>query len=420
MKNYLANTLLVLLAILISLPCAATVPELIPVQGVLADASGVPVQGEVGMTFTFYDAQTEGQALWTDSYALDLEDGFYTVYLGSAKPLDVAAMLGSLELWLGITVGDDAEMDRVLLSAVPFALQAQACQQIGNLTEDEIQPILSGDASCADGFYLQGWDEVNGQAICVADMAGIRVENDPEFSDSEASGISAADLINWNAAHAWGDHAAKGYLTSFTEIDPGWNSDKGNYFTSAELAGDGSAQVHWNNLENLPLGFADNTDDGLTSESDPIWTAASSTVQSDIDAVDTKADDNTAAITTLNSRQRLTDTDTGSLAITSYNQDIATGMALNVQGRGRDVLMTASINVDNTVGSTDTSLRFYIRFNGIVRRTETVVLKADSRQIVTLQWLERALTTATHTVDIIVNATNRVNIENRYLYLIEL
>ena len=326
MKNNLTNFLSVLLVPLISLPCAATVPELIPVQGVLADASGVPVQGEVDMTFTFYDAQTEGQALWTDSYALDLEDGFYTVYLGSVTPLDVAAMLGSMELWLGITVGDDAEMDRVLLSAVPFALQAQACQQIGDLSEDKIQPILSGDAACAEGFYLQGWDEVNGQAICVADMAGVRVENDPEFSASEASGISAADLINWNAAHAWGDHAAQGYLTSFTESDPGWNSEKSHYSTAAELAASGGAQVHWDNLENLPLGFADNTDDGLTSESDPIWTAASSAVQSDIDAVDTKADENAAAITTINSRQRLTDVDTGTLQITDYNQDIATGM----------------------------------------------------------------------------------------------
>lgn len=138
----------------------------------------------------------------------------------------------------------------------------------------------------------------------------------------------------------------------------------------------------------------------------------------------TAVQENTAAIITINARQRLTDTDTGSLLIESYNEDIATGMSINVQGRGRDILIIASINVNNTVNTSvegqDVTLEFDVRFDSVVRRTETIVLKADSRQMFTLQWLEPAVPTTTHTVDVIVSATNRVNLENRFFYVVEL
>ncbi|MDD2637238.1 MAG: hypothetical protein PHW82_17255, partial [Bacteroidales bacterium] len=31
------------------------------------------------------------------------------------------------------------------------------------------------------------------------------------------------NIANWDDAYSWGDHAAEGYLTSFSEIDPTWN-----------------------------------------------------------------------------------------------------------------------------------------------------------------------------------------------------
>lgn len=39
-------------------------------------------------------------------------------------------------------------------------------------------------------------------------------ELDPLFSASVAALISSADVTNWNAAFAWGNHAGAGYLTS--------------------------------------------------------------------------------------------------------------------------------------------------------------------------------------------------------------
>ncbi len=43
---------------------------------------------------------------------------------------------------------------------------------------------------------------------------------------TDASGnISSRTLniTNWDNAYSWGDHAAEGYLTSFSEVDPTWN-----------------------------------------------------------------------------------------------------------------------------------------------------------------------------------------------------
>ncbi len=45
-------------------------------------------------------------------------------------------------------------------------------------------------------------------------------ETDPIFTASAAFGISAGDIINWDTAFGWGDHALAGYLTSYTETDP--------------------------------------------------------------------------------------------------------------------------------------------------------------------------------------------------------
>jgi hypothetical protein len=43
-------------------------------------------------------------------------------------------------------------------------------------------------------------------------------ETDPIFSASVAAGISASDIIDWDTAFGWGDHAAAGYLVSGDNI----------------------------------------------------------------------------------------------------------------------------------------------------------------------------------------------------------
>ena len=42
------------------------------------------------------------------------------------------------------------------------------------------------------------------------------VESDPIFSASAAAGINNTNIVNWNTAYTWGNHAAAGYLTNVT------------------------------------------------------------------------------------------------------------------------------------------------------------------------------------------------------------
>jgi len=45
-------------------------------------------------------------------------------------------------------------------------------------------------------------------------------ETDPVFIASPSFGISSANITNWDAAYSWGNHATAGYLTSYAETDP--------------------------------------------------------------------------------------------------------------------------------------------------------------------------------------------------------
>ncbi len=208
MKNLLWSILVLLLSVAISGNAAAKVPAQLPIQGVLTDTAGTPINGSISMTFALYDAAQAEQSLWSDDFALELVDGFYTVYLGSQKILDPQSIIAGDEVWLGITVADDSEMERIQLASVVFALQAQFCEQIGGLSAADIQPVLSGGHACAQGSFVRGWDDVTGQTICANDERGVS-----------------------------------------TEADPVWMSEKDAYCTLADLEANSAVKVHWSNLD---------------------------------------------------------------------------------------------------------------------------------------------------------------------------
>ena len=98
-------------------------------QGRLADADGHPLTGTYNMIFRLYDVPTGGTPLWeeqwTGSNGVRVSDGLFNVMLGSLNPIPQNVIAGHDQLWLGITVGTDNEMQpRVQLGSVPWAVQA--------------------------------------------------------------------------------------------------------------------------------------------------------------------------------------------------------------------------------------------------------------------------------------------------------
>jgi hypothetical protein len=71
-------------------------------------------------------------------------------------------------------------------------------------------------------------------------------ETDPVFLASAAHGITSGNITNWNSAYGWGNHAAAGYLTSFTETDPVFLASAAHGITSGNITNWNSA-FGWGN-----------------------------------------------------------------------------------------------------------------------------------------------------------------------------
>jgi hypothetical protein len=111
-------------------------------QGRLADSGGTPITGKQNMEFRLYNAPTGGAPLWTEMWtggnAVDVSDGLFNVMLGSIQTGLATAIEGEDELYLGITVGTDSEMEpRVQLGSVPFSMVASSL--VGQVTTEQIE-----------------------------------------------------------------------------------------------------------------------------------------------------------------------------------------------------------------------------------------------------------------------------------------
>ncbi len=114
-------------------------PFKITVQGRLTDPSGNPITIATNFTFRLYTLPNGGGAIFTEGPISLTPDsnGLVTYYVGSATTIDpntVAQFANSL--YLGVTVGSDAEMTpRILLSAAPYAMSlAPGALVSGNYT----------------------------------------------------------------------------------------------------------------------------------------------------------------------------------------------------------------------------------------------------------------------------------------------
>lgn len=120
----------------------------IPYQGRLADKNGAPLTQTVNMIFRLYAAAGGGLPLWEEQWtganSVQVSDGLFNVMLGSVTPIPQSVITGNSNLFLGITVGTDSEMNpRVQLGSVPFATQALTVPD-GSITKAKLATGLFG------------------------------------------------------------------------------------------------------------------------------------------------------------------------------------------------------------------------------------------------------------------------------------
>ncbi len=118
---------LLLALLLFAVPATAT--PLIGVQGRLtAVGGGVVPDGDYSLIVKIYAAQDDVVALWKETQlAVSVQSGLFAFGLGSAdanNPLPAELFATHTDTWLGVqVVPDDAELPRVQLRPVPYALQ---------------------------------------------------------------------------------------------------------------------------------------------------------------------------------------------------------------------------------------------------------------------------------------------------------
>ena len=168
--------LLMLLAWMAS-PAQATVPNTLNFQGLLTDHAGSRLNATVTITFKLYTVASGGSSLWSETQAgVAVSNGVFNVTLGQpATPLSPGVFNGPVPLYLGITVGADAEMvPRTPLSSAAYALEVSGCSS-GFTNCGGTCARLSGDVNnCgACGVACGGGQVCSGGTCAVTCQAGL-------------------------------------------------------------------------------------------------------------------------------------------------------------------------------------------------------------------------------------------------------
>lgn len=121
----------------------AAPPSTMNYQGNLADASGIPIDGTVSMTFRLYNVETGGLSLWEETQNVTISQGYFSVELGSITSLNEAEFTNAL--FLGVTAGTDSEMTpRRSLSLSGYAIRAK---QADNVPAGSIVTLTGGETT---------------------------------------------------------------------------------------------------------------------------------------------------------------------------------------------------------------------------------------------------------------------------------
>ncbi|UCE18779.1 MAG: hypothetical protein JSV84_00015 [Gemmatimonadota bacterium] len=158
----MGRLIVVMLSALLLIGAAVTVygavPQFMNFQGVLLDDEGEPVTIAVEIVFTIWDAEVEGNSLWTETRSVTPDaNGIYNILLGAFEPITDDIFDGS-ERWLGVEV-EGEEMPRTRLASVGYAYRVSTIDSasggtiIGNL-------MLSDNGNLRAKLYSQGYGQI--------------------------------------------------------------------------------------------------------------------------------------------------------------------------------------------------------------------------------------------------------------------
>ena len=145
------------------------VPPVIRFSGTLA----VP-PGRVPVTFGLYADQTGGEPLWQEMQTVPVDAaGRYAVTLGALAPegLPLALFTSGEARWLGVAADGGAELPRIALLSVPYALKAADTETVAGKPLSAF--VLAGDTTGTgdDGLTYVNTRLLQGAVLGVTPMA---------------------------------------------------------------------------------------------------------------------------------------------------------------------------------------------------------------------------------------------------------
>ena len=183
------------------------VPHEINYQGWLGTADDTTgVTGTFTMVFKIYDAETDGNNLWSETHEVQVSHGVFNVILGSVNPIPAEIFTGDA-LWLEVQVGDEVLAPRKKLVSVGYAIQAENAEyaQYADTAEFAVDVGINYVDSAGVAANAWRWNNntwgIEYPKANVADTAGYALSVDVDYVDSAGVAVNA---WRWNN-HAWGE-----------------------------------------------------------------------------------------------------------------------------------------------------------------------------------------------------------------------
>jgi hypothetical protein len=239
MSNMRKILITVAACLLFAAPAVADAPAFLPLQGVLTNTDGTPVDGDTAIRFALYTADMGGTELWNETQTVPVDQGFFTVYLGDTSVLDLSLFRDNESVWLGVRVGSDSEMSRFQVATTGFAGFAQ----------------YAGDAASLGGHAATDF-VTSGSGVAWTDLTGVPA--DLADGDSDTTYSAGSGLTLTGTTFAADQAAIEGWATGVC------------YDTVAELRADldsvyaAASHTHaWSTITGIPAGFADGVDNDV-------------------------------------------------------------------------------------------------------------------------------------------------------------
>lgn len=168
MRAFLAIALVLFLGMALVSPAAAFDAH-IPYSGQLADDQGAALTGSHSLTFRLYDAVTGGTLVWSETHAVTVSNGYFSVELGAVGgiPLDSTIFDGS-DRFLEVQVDGGTPLSpRKSILPVAYAVRADEAAHAALADHALTADALTSPGGSGGNWFVAGslLDVYNGNGV---------------------------------------------------------------------------------------------------------------------------------------------------------------------------------------------------------------------------------------------------------------